>query len=51
MKRFFIAIAALAAAAAGSSAQEPSSQDFKARYETMVSKLGPSGVGIETLIN
>ena len=51
MKRFFIAIAALAAAAAVSSAQEPSSQDFKARYETMVSKLGPSGVGIETLIN
>lgn len=37
--------------AAASAAQEPSSQDFKTRYETMVSKLGPAGVGIETLIN
>lgn len=52
MKRFFIAAAAVAMlTAATSTAQEPSSQDFKARYETMVSKLGPAGVGIETLIN
>ncbi|MGM9738994.1 MAG: hypothetical protein ACI3ZP_00155 [Candidatus Cryptobacteroides sp.] len=52
MNRIFIATAALAMLTAVSSmAQEPSSQDFKARYETMVSKLGPAGVGIETLIN
>lgn len=52
MNRIFIATAVAAMlTAVPSKAQEPSSQDFKARYETMVSKLGPAGVGIETLIN
>ena len=52
MKSFIIATAAFALSMmTAATAQEPSSQDFKARYETMVSKLGPAGVGIETLIN
>lgn len=33
------------------SAQTPSSEDFQERYDLLVSKLGPSGVGLETLLD
>mgnify|MGYP002462249953 FL=1 len=37
-------------AAATAVAQTPSSKEFNERYQLLVSKLGPSGVGIETLL-
>lgn len=47
-KLLTLAVSVLAAATAV--AQTPSSKEFNERYQLLVSKLGPSGVGIETLL-
>lgn len=50
MHRFFCFLAALAISLTAI-AQTPSSKDFQDRYDLLVSKLGPTGVGIETLLD
>lgn len=50
MHRFFCFLTALAISLTAI-AQTPSSKDFQDRYELLVSKLGPTGVGIETLLD
>ncbi|MDY2972466.1 MAG: hypothetical protein SOR84_00075 [Candidatus Cryptobacteroides sp.] len=50
MHRFFCFLTALAISLTAI-AQTPSSKDFQDRYDLLVSKLGPTGVGIETLLD
>ena len=50
MRRFIVFVAAAVLFSSAALAQV-SSKDFNDRYQLLVSKLGPSGVGIETLIN
>lgn len=50
MHRFFCFLTALAISLTAI-AQIPSSKDFQDRYDLLVSKLGPTGVGIETLLD
>lgn len=50
MHRFFCFLTALAISLTVI-AQTPSSKDFQDRYDLLVSKLGPTGVGIETLLD
>lgn len=50
MHRFFCFLIALAISLTAI-AQTPSSKDFQDRYDLLVSKLGPTGVGIETLLD
>lgn len=51
MRRFLTIAAAFAISAATMFAQTPSAKEFNDRYQLLVSKLGPSGVGIETLLD
>ena len=51
MRRFLTIAAAFAISAAAMFAQTPSAKEFNDRYQLLVSKLGPSGVGIETLLD
>lgn len=44
-------ISAIMAFAATAAAQVPEAKEFNDRYKLLVSKLGPSGVGIETLLD
>ena len=50
MHRFFCFLTALAISLTAI-AQTPSSKDFQDRYDLLVSKLRPTGVGIETLLD
>ena len=50
MRRFIVFVAAAVLFSSAALAQV-SSKDFNERYQLLVSKLGPSGVGVETLIN
>lgn len=50
MHRFFCFLTALAISLTAI-AHTPSSKDFQDRYDLLVSKLGPTGVGIETLLD
>ena len=43
--------AAAAAFTAQVSPQEQEAKEFKARYDMMVNRVGPDGVGIETLLD
>lgn len=49
MKRWMLSSAALFAAVTLSA--QTSAQDYLSRYALLVNKLGPAGVGIETLVN
>ena len=52
MKRIVILLAAACLAASSLIAQEtPSREDFLNRYNLLATKLGPAGVGIETLLS
>lgn len=51
MHRLLILLAAATFAVLTASAQTPSAKDFQSRYNLLVSKLGPAGVGIETLLD
>lgn len=50
MRRFIVFVLAAVLFSSAALAQV-SSKDFNDRYQLLVSKLGPSGVGVETLIN
>lgn len=50
MRKLITILAALALFLSSAAAQEQSSKDFNDRYQLLVSKLGPTGVGIETLL-
>lgn len=50
MKRFFLTLLLAAAACAALSAQE-SAEAFLSRYNSLVKRVGPSGVGVETLLD
>ena len=49
MKRWMLVPVALFAAVTLSA--QTSAQDYLSRYALLVNKLGPAGVGIETLVN
>ncbi len=51
MRKFITLFALSALTALSVTAQNPTSEDFKNRYQLLVSKLGPTGVGIETLLD
>ncbi len=51
MNRLITIIAAALSFATTVTAQVPTAKEFNDRYQLLVSKLGPSGVGIETLLN
>lgn len=51
MRRIFLSLAAVLLFSAAAPAQTPSQKEFEDRYELLVSKLGPSGIGIETLLD
>lgn len=51
MRKFITLFALSALTALSVAAQNPTSEDFKNRYQLLVSKLGPTGVGIETLLD
>ena len=51
VRRLMTIFAATLLAAVSLGAQTPSEKDFENRYNLLVSKLGPAGVGIETLLD
>lgn len=51
MRRIFLSLAAVLLFSAAAPAQTPSRKEFEDRYELLVSRLGSSGVGIETLLD
>ena len=48
MKRIVLIVAAIAALLPAAAQTKPTQKDYSDRYNLLVSKLGPKGVGIET---
>ncbi|MBQ8061032.1 MAG: hypothetical protein IJ205_03695 [Bacteroidales bacterium] len=50
MKRILLTLAALAVLLPAAAQTKPTSKEYSDRYDLLVSKLGPKGVGLETIV-